>query len=398
MGCSNCKKQQIVVVQNICLPSTLAPKNDNYKGNFDFIRSGKHKLDNESKLILSANTSNNRSQKFSSSASRNTSNESIRLVNVNSQVKVKNISISPIKDLISSYTIKNPTRNISNISCNRDSTKKVSAISANWLDNVSDHELKFTCFGENSSNAIEVLCCLLSHNHIIAECNNQICPKKKNRASLLIGSSCYKLTNEGLLAVKKQNKQVTCNEPTIEDAYESRRLRSIITKIVVVDSHPNPLNNLKIIRPSTQNSLTRFHIFFERVEVIDQLGQSENEVSDSKTAMLLILTFDYHSRASFDQIIAAINFGLKGKDIRVIVFGFKQKSSCRDPEGYYKLIEKTFEVNEDFAKLAFKSLGIEYFTLNYGQVHETDVEDQNMKFKADSSNDIDNLIRTLFSH
>lgn len=388
MGCSNCSKQQVVVVQNISKPSFSTQKNDMNIGNVNIFCSSKiKKLDNGSKLTLSVNTPNSRSQRFSSSASRKTSNDSILIVKLNNAInKHENKSATPIKDFIDPITKLTPTRNISDTSCKRDST-----ISVNWLENVSDRKLKFFCFGENSENTILIISQMLCSRRIMNNCNNEICFKGENYLA-----SCYKLTNEGLVLLKRLSKRIQDRNPTIEDANESRRLRSIITRIVVVNSKHNPLTNLKVIRPISQNIPSRFHLSFEKVEIIEKL-----ENYDMKSTRLLILSFDYHSRSSFDLIIATLNFGLIDRNLRIIAIGLKQSLSTYFQDGT-SITEKTFEVNEDFAKLAFHSLGIEYYTYSSRLLEESVIEVQLPRSKGNVdarhiANSDDKLIQALFN-
>lgn len=110
------------------------------------------------------------------------------------------------------------------------------------------------------------------------------------------------------------------------------------------------------------------HVYYINFVSIDEMVES----LDLKTILsqndekfrenILFLSFDYFKRSSFDYIVNLLeNSKLKGVKLLAIgIKGINIESSCRNSDS---ISEKTYEVNEDFARLSFQSLEVEIYTI-----------------------------------
>ena len=147
--------------------------------------------------------------------------------------------------------------------------------------------------------------------------------------------------------------------------FKDERLNSIIANLIdASNSKFTSCKELHTIHKSKSKTTglpfiqsQKQHIKFINIEKLEHLN-----VKFSESNNLVVLTFDYFSRSSFDFVIDTINSQILIENIRIICVGLKYTSSSISDKTI-SIDDKSYEVNEDFARLAFFNLGIDYFTL-----------------------------------
>lgn len=134
---------------------------------------------------------------------------------------------------------------------------------------------------------------------------------------------------------------------------------------------------LKKVFIDTNSYFIKFVSIEERIKSLE-LKTLLSPNNDNVKENILFLSFDYFKRASFDYIhdfiansqlsgVKLLALGIKGNagdSIHTAEEGpIQDKDLNAKADDYQVIKERTYEVNEDFAKLSFQTLEVEFFTV-----------------------------------
>lgn len=436
MGCSFCKKEIKVQVSNV---------NQAHKYGQPSILSHSNQIHNDPGYSISVKKADNEDQlqnsSYQSSPISKVSKPILVLKNMNSSEKS---SISPelrsdVKSKMLNINYKSDQKSCKSASSNFQTkvTKKTeSNLTYKIIENLKD-DMKLNIFfhGKNSKFTMEYLTKIFVSKNLLNRKKKDT--EKLNNLSIgiedsLKAKSGSKYTSprksiEGMLFevtelgmdymknMKDKKYNVQLKKDQMRNASNSqRRLNSIVKNALSLDKkklnlHGDNSNRGKIF-VDCNSYIINYNIIEEDLKVLNQLSvyDSEDKLVELNQVMIF-LSFDYRSKDSFQYIVDLLDHSsLRG--LRVIVIGVKDPSVVNDLNSESKNSnneeielnlntknfidslrpeEQLYEVNEDFAKLTFDNLNVEFFSLNASQKLNTNCFQVNKLFTNNFEEEVD---------
>lgn len=346
MGCSNCIKKDVIVVNRRIFPMMI-------QSPVELIRKSEKSSSHPQSEKLCGMDSKKKSQLIcrstvSLSASSESEDVSDSLKDTGDIIKRTQLDIeTQLLHQEKSKTQSFPIR-CSNVA------KRISTISEFSLDKRSEM-INLYFFGANSGQVATIMFKLLTDNELIVNCNDQECSRRRGDTGSKV---CFKSSSNGHTLLNKLRKAPRLSRS--DNLCCNQRLNSIIAKLVCDEIHVSSNGKSKSNNSVGTLSINNFHVSLGIDEQIESIDWADSQFLDRNSVNILVLTFDYYDRKGFDYITKSINELKRGNsESRILSIGSKTISGILnevDPE-------KMYEVNEDFARIAFLNLGINYATI-----------------------------------